>query len=654
MCGFAGFLNICSDMPESEWQNLLFSMVHAIAHRGPDDRGIWTDTNAGLALAHCRLSILDLSSAGHQPMISPSGRFVIVFNGEIYNHLELRRDLAAQAWHGHSDTETLLAGFDAWGIVGTTERAIGMFAFAAWDKNNRTLTLGRDRLGEKPLYYGWQGETFLFGSELKALKIHPAFRGEINRNALALLMRHNYIPSPYSIYHDIHKLLPGSLLTISMQNRDIQPQRYWDARPVVINGLVQPFAGSPDDAVDELDNLLRGAIAKQMVADVHLGAFLSGGVDSSTIVALMQAQSSRSVKTFTIGFVEEGYNEAEQAKAVAQHLGTDHIELYVTPQQALDVIPRLPMLYDEPFSDASQIPTFMVSQMTRQYVKVSLSGDAGDELFGGYNRYVLGQRLWEKVSCLPVSLRIALSRMITGISPEGWNRLLRPVQSLLPMGLAQANMGDKLHKGSGVITAKNPTDLYCLLVSHWIQPTKLVLGTTEPPTVLTASGLQPQTDHFVHQMMALDMLTYLPDDILTKVDRASMGVSLENRIPFLDHRVVEFAWSLPLEYKLRDGVGKWPLRQVLNKYVPKKLIKRPKMGFGIPIDNWLRGPLRDWAEELLDESRLRQEGYFHPAPILQKWEEHLSGKSNWQYHLWDILMFQTWLSEQDATLEGRV
>ena len=654
MCGFAGFLERCAAFPESEWQTVLFSMVQAIAHRGPDDWGVWTDTNAGLALAHCRLSILDLSSAGHQPMISPSGRFVIVFNGEIYNHLDLRKELAVQAWRGHSDTETLLAGFDAWGVAGTTERAIGMFAFVAWDKNNRTLTLGRDRLGEKPLYYGWQGETFLFGSELKALKLHPAFRGEINRNALALLMRHNYIPAPYSIYHGIHKLLPGSLLTISQQNRNSQPQRYWDARQVVADGQAQPFTGSLDDAVDVLDDLLRDAVAKQMVADVPLGAFLSRGVDSSTIVALMQAQSSRPVKTFTIGFLEEGYNEAEHAKAVARHLGTDHTELYVTPKQAFDVIPRLPTLYDEPFSDSSQIPTFMVSQMTRQHVTVSLSGDAGDELFGGYNRYVLGQRLWDKVSRLPLSLRMAFARMITSVSPQGWNRLLGPVQTLLPMGLAQVNIGDKLHKGSEVMTAKTPTDLYYLLVSHWLQPANLVLSATEPPTVLTAFGLQPQTDHFVHQMMALDMLTYLPDDILTKVDRAAMGVSLETRVPLLDHRVVEFTWSLPLGYKMRDGVGKWPLRQVLNKYVPKELIERPKMGFGIPIDCWLRGPLRDWAEDLLSESRLQQEGYFNPAPIRLKWAEHLSGKRNWQYHLWDVLMFQAWLGDQNVTLKDRV
>lgn len=647
MCGFAGFLELSVASDVAGWPIMLGRMGDAIRHRGPDGAGIWTDAEKGIGLVHRRLAILDLSPAGSQPMMSACGRYVVAFNGEIYNHLELRAALPqAPAWRGHSDTETLLAAVAAWGLEETLLRCVGMFAFSLWDRETQTLTMARDRLGEKSLYYGWQGYTFLFGSELKALKAHPAFRAEIDRNALALLMRHNYIPAPYSIYQGIHKLLPGSLLTVSLQNRNAQPQRYWDARQVVADGLAHPFTGTPDDAVEALDKLLRDAVAKQMMADVPLGAFLSGGVDSSAIVALMQVQSSRPIKTFTIGFHEEGFNEAEHAKAVARHLGADHTELYVTPQQALDVIPRLPELYDEPFSDSSQIPTFLVSQMTRQHVTVSLSGDAGDELFGGYNRYVMGQRVWDKLSRLPMGLRLALSRMITGVSPESWNRLFGPIQTLLPMGMAQANIGDKLHKGAGVMAAKTPSDLYRLLVSHWPQPTELVLGATEPPTVLTETGLQPQTDHFVHQMMALDLLTYLPDDILTKVDRAAMGVSLETRVPLLDHRVVEFAWSLPLDYKLRDGMGKWPLRQVLYKYVPKKLIERPKMGFGVPIDSWLRGPLRDWAEDLLGESRLRQEGFFSPAPIQQKWAEHLSGKRNWQYHLWDVLMFQAWLEQQ--------
>lgn len=644
MCGIAGFW-LC-DGTSRDLKKHLEQMTAAITHRGPDSKGYWMDESLGLALGHCRLSILELSSSGNQPMTSACKRYVVVFNGEIYNHLDLRNELMAQGkaplWKGHADTETLLACFSAWGIEGTIKRSIGMFAFAVWDRHSRALILARDRLGEKPLYYGWQGRTFMFGSELKALSPHPAFQREINRNAIALFMRHGYIPAPYSIYKGIYKLLPGTMLIISMDKPGNQPRRYWDACQVVADGLARPFPGSPDDAVDELNHLLKDAVAKQMVADVPLGAFLSGGVDSSTIVALMQAQSSRPVRTFTIGFTEEGYNEAEHAKAVAHHLGTDHTELYVTPEQAIDVIPRLPMLYDEPFADSSQIPTFMVSQMTKQYVTVSLSGDAGDELFGGYNRYVLGQHLWETVSRLPTRFRTALVRLIRGVSPKGWNRLLGPLQRLLPLGLAQANIGDKLHKGADALAANTPEDLYYLLVSHWLQPENLVASAAEDPTVLTTADLQPRTDHFVHQMMALDMLTYLPDDILTKVDRAAMGVSLETRVPLLDHRVVEFAWHLPLSFKVREGVGKWPLRQLLNRYIPKELIERPKMGFGFPIDSWLRGPLRDWAENLLDESRLRNEGYFVPDQICQKWIEHLAGKRNWQYHLWEVLMFQAW------------
>lgn len=651
MCGIAGFFQ-ANGLDADHSSVIAARMGEKIAHRGPDDGGVWCDAKDGIAMSHRRLSILDLSAAGRQPMTSAAGRFVVVFNGEIYNHLDMRLELDKNAvsgvnqannrWRGHSDTETLLAGFDVWGVEATLRRAVGMFAIALWDRAQRSLTLARDRLGEKPLYYGWQGETFLFGSELKALKAHPAFCAAIDRNALALLMRHNHVPAPYSIYQGIRKLLPGSLLTVSATNRDASTKPFWDLRQVVANGFARPFTGSPDHAVDTLDALLRDAVAKQMTADVPLGAFLSGGVDSSAVAALMQVQSSRPIKTFTIGFRESDYNEAEHAMVVARHLGTDHCELYVTPQQALDVIPRIPTIYDEPFADASQIPTFLLSEMTRQHVTVSLSGDGGDELFGGYNRYVLAQRLWSKLSRLPEGVRSTLAHMIKSVGPRQWTALFGPVQSFLPAAIAQANIGDKLHKGAGVVAAKTPADLYRLLVSQWPDPTELVRGATEPPTVLSDPEKQPQTDHFVHQMMALDLLTYLPDDILTKVDRAAMGVSLETRVPMLDHRVVEFAWSLPLAYKVRDGVGKWPLRQVLYRYVPKELIERPKQGFGVPIDSWLRGPLREWAEALLDESRMRQEGFFHVEPIRQKWVEHLSGKRNWHAQLWCVLMFQQW------------
>jgi asparagine synthase (glutamine-hydrolysing) len=461
-------------------------------------------------------------------------------------------------------------------------------------------------------------------------------------------MRHNYIPAPYSIYKGISKLEAGCLLTVSMAQPEPKVVRYWSAAAVAVAGCAVPFIGTPEQAVDALEMLLKSAVQQQMVADVPLGAFLSGGIDSSTIVALMQAQSARPVKTFTIGFDEAGYNEAVHAKAVAKHLGTEHTELYVSPQQALDVIPQLPTLYCEPFSDSSQIPTFLVSQLARQQVTVSLSGDAGDELFCGYNRYLMANRLWQKLSVLPTGSRRLAARGLTALSPSRWNALLGPVQGLLPSALRQANLGDKLHKAAGVLASSNVDALYLGLVSHWDDPASVVIGSKEPPTLLTGNAPQLSGLDEIQRMMAMDTLTYLPDDILVKVDRAAMGNSLEGRVPFLDHRVVEFAWSLPQSMKLRDGVGKWALRQVLYRHVPKELIERPKMGFGVPIGEWLRGPLKGWAEELLDEARLQREGFFHSAPIRKKWDEHLSGLRNWQYHLWDVLMFQAWLEHEKA------
>ena len=648
MCGIAGYLIKNASRDREDSSAVLKRMADTIVSRGPDDFGVWHD-DSGIGLAHRRLSILDLSPAGHQPMHSISGRYVIAFNGEIYNHLDLRNALKNTNWRGHSDTETLLAAFEEWGIEATLKKAIGMFAIALWDRQTRQLTLARDRLGEKPIYYGWQGcgerSSFLFGSELKALKAHPAFSAEIDRDALCLLMRHNYIPAPHSIYRGISKLQPGTFLTVSLERREPAVQTYWSLADIAVSGNSNQFTGSPKQAIDELDVLLKSAVRQQMVADVPLGAFLSGGIDSSTVVALMQAQSAQPVKTFTIGFNEAGYNEAVHAKAVARHLGTEHMELYVTPQQALDVIPNLPKLYCEPFSDSSQIPTFLVSQLARQNVIVSLSGDAGDELFAGYNRYVLAQNLWGKVSRVPLGMRSLAGAGIRGLSPTAWNKFLGPLQPFAPKSLRQANVGDKLHKGAGVLGSRTIDELYLGLVTHW-QPEEVVIGGSEPKTCLR--GNSPRLDGLdgVQRMMALDAMTYLPDDILCKVDRAAMAVSLESRVPFLDHRVVEFAWRIPQSLKMRDGVGKWILREVLYRYVPKELIERPKMGFGVPIDSWLRGPLKDWTEELLDEGRLRREGYFNPTPIRQKWAEHLSGKRNWQYHLWDVLMFQSWVAEQ--------
>lgn len=646
MCGLAGFLGGVAAIGGDE--ALLKRMADTLVHRGPDDAGIWADAENRIGFGHRRLAIVDLSAAGHQPMASANSRYVIAFNGEIYNHLALRISLEelgqAPTWRGHSDTETLLAGIEAWGLEVTLKKAIGMFAIALWDRQTGTLALARDRMGEKPLYFGWQGagasRAFLFGSELKALKAHPAFLATIDRGALCLLMRHNYIPAPYSIYQGTAKLEPGCWLTVSLTQLEPKITKYWDAAQVALDGVAQPFSGSPDEAVDALEKLAKDAVRQQMVADVPLGAFLSGGIDSSTVVALMQAQSTRSVKTFTIGFEEETYSEAVHAKAVAQHLGTEHIELYVTPQQAMEVIPRLPDLYCEPFADSSQIPTFLVSQMARRHVTVSLSGDAGDELFCGYNRYQLTARLWQRLALLPKPLRSMVARGITAVAPQTWNRYV----GFLPW----TSVGDKLHKGADVLASASAEELYLGMISSWDDPADVVIGGIEPATKLTGNAPALTGMNDVERMMALDALTYLPDDILAKVDRATMGVSLESRVPFLDHRVVEFAWRLPMEYKLRQGETKWALRQVLYRHVPRELIERPKMGFGFPIDIWLRGPLKHWAEDLLGEKRLAAEGYFHPQPIRQKWADHLSGKRNWSSHLWTVLMFQAWLDKENT------
>ena len=656
MCGIVGIFSPQFSKGE-DLAEVALSMVRRLRHRGPDDEGVWTDLGSGVALAHRRLSILDLSPAGHQPMASTSGRYVMVFNGEIYNHLEIRRELDEVKWRGHSDTETMLAAIAAWGLERTLRRSVGMFAIALWDRKERTLYLARDRMGEKPLYYGLQSGALLFASELKALRAYPGFRGEVNRQALTLLLRHNAIPAPYSIYQGMYKLLPGTVLKLSLtdvsRNELPVPRPYWSIREVAEEGQRNPFTGSDVEAGEELERLLRQSIASQMIADVPLGAFLSGGIDSSSVVALMQAQSGRSVRTFTIGFNEWGYNEAEHARAVAAHLGTEHTELYVSQKEAMEVIPRLPELYDEPFADSSQIPTVLLSELARRHVTVSLSGDGGDELFGGYNRYFWVRNVWRKLGWMPRPLRAALAGVLTTLPPAAWNAIFQQLGCLLPARLRYATPGDKLHKVAEILAERSPEDIYLCLVSHWKNPAQLVPGSHEPTTLLTDLSHRPDLPDFQHHMMYLDQMTYLPNDILTKVDRAAMAVSLETRVPLLDHRVVEFAWSLPLSMKIRHDQGKWLLRQVLYKYVPKKLIERPKMGFGVPIDSWLRGPLRDWAEALLDEKRLQKEGFFHPQPIREKWAEHLSGRRNWQYLLWDVLMFQAWLdSSSRSKLNG--
>jgi asparagine synthase (glutamine-hydrolysing) len=645
MCGFAGFLST-----NSSKEDVLFKMGNSISHRGPDGQGTWLEEQSGIGLAHRRLSILDLSPAGHQPMHSGSGRYCISFNGEIYNHLELRKELEGVDWRGHSDTETLLAGFDRFGVQEMVNKSIGMFGFAAWDKKNRELILARDRIGEKPVYYGWQGSganaAFIFGSELGALREHPSFDNEISRGALSLYLRHNCVPSPYSIYRGISKLSPGCILTVSLKNKTPNVINYWSAISVIESGAENHRTEDSKELVDELEDLLKKVIRGQMISDVPLGAFLSGGLDSSTVVSLMQAQSSNPIKTFTVGFEEKGYNEAVHAKVVATHLGTDHTELYVTPEESLAIIPKLASIYDEPFSDSSQIPTYLISQLARRHVTVSLSGDGADELFCGYNRYLFTEKVWSWISVLPLALRKLASFVINSLPIKLWDFGLSNVGLFLPRSLRQSNYGDKLLKGAGVIDARSADDLYLKMVSHENVPSSVVLGdSAEPGTLLTSNSPKLESLNRVQQMMALDLITYLPDDILTKVDRAAMAVSLETRVPFLDHRLAEFAWKLPMSMKIRNGQSKWIMREVLHKYVPKELIERPKMGFGVPLGSWLRGNLRDWAESLLDESRLRNEGFFNPKPIRQKWAEHLSGKRNWQYQIWDALMFQAWLEK---------
>ncbi|HEY6454398.1 MAG TPA: asparagine synthase (glutamine-hydrolyzing) [Steroidobacteraceae bacterium] len=652
MCGVCGFIDLRGDSNSPENRATLSAMIAQLRHRGPNDSGSWVDdARSGVSLGHTRLSILDLSYEGHQPMVSASGRYVIVFNGEIYNHKDIRKDLEASTadtkWRGHSDTEVILEAISHWGLLESLERFNGMFAFALWDRQNRALHLARDRLGEKPMYYGWMGEVLLFGSELKALRAHSSWHGEIDRDSLSLFMRHNYIPAPFSIYKGIRKLPPATLITFRQHDRQRwpEPEIYWSAKLVAERGFAHPLQAGDELAEQQLHQLLLNAVALRMEADVPLGAFLSGGVDSSTVVALMQALSSRPVNTFSIGFTESGYDEATHARCVAAHLKTSHTELYVTSSEAMAVIPRLPQLYDEPFADCSQIPTFLVSQLARQHVTVSLSGDGGDELFGGYNRYFWGARIWKTIGWMPPALRATIAAALNALRPATWDTMTRWTGRVFPHMMPRM-LGDKLQKLAEALPVTSPELLYRSLVTHWENPDRLVLDAHEPVTVLTDPARCATVADFSHYMMYQDTVSYLPDDILVKVDRASMGVSLEARVPLLDHRVVELAWRVPNGMKFRGGQGKWLLRQVLHRYVPREMIERPKMGFGVPIDSWLRGPLREWAESLLEESRLRQEGFFAPDPIRGKWSEHLARTHNWQYQLWDVLMFQAWLENE--------
>lgn len=647
MCGITGYLWQPGAGPDPV--PTIAAMMETIAHRGPDSRGHWVDPEAGVALGHLRLAIVDLTEAGHQPMASPSGRYLLTFNGEIYNHADLRARIEGRgprpAWRGTSDTETLLAGIDLWGIEETLARATGMFAFALWDRKARALTLVRDRLGEKPLYFGWQGRgaeaALLFGSELKALRAHPRFEGRLARSSLVEVLRHGNVGEDRSIYEGIGKVRPGEIVRIDPASRTVQRHLYWDGAAVA--AAPKPPRRPDTQVIDAFEELLMQAVGQQMMADVPLGAFLSGGIDSSTVVALMQRQSARPVHTFSIGFHEARYDEAQHARAVARHLGTHHTDLYVSDQELMDVVPQLPRIYDEPFADSSQIPTYLVARLARQHVTVALSGDGGDELLGGYDRYRHAVALRRKLRALPVPMRRLGAQALCGMPAGAMTGVL---ERLVPTPQGKEPIGQRLHRLASYAAQPGLEELHRMMVSVWRFPEAAVPGAAPPPSLL-AGDLPPRgalSD--IERMMQLDMLTYLPNDILAKVDRAAMAVALETRAPLLDHRVAEFAWALPEDQKVRGSQSKWALRQVLYRHVPKQLIERPKMGFEVPIGLWLRGGLRDWAGDLLDPTRIAREGNFEPRLIGRMWREHLSGRFNWGAQLWSVLMIQAWLESR--------
>ena len=636
MCGFIGLWDRnCYESGQLTRTATL--MVDTLKHRGPDDWGVWSDDATGVALGFRLLSIVDLSRAGHQPMHSASGRYIIAVNGEVYNFGDLRRELGGlgHRFRGHSDTEVILAAIEEWGIPKAVDRFVGMFAMALWDRCERKLVIIRDRLGIKPLYYGWVGRIFLCGSELKAFCAHPNFTREVDRGALSLYLRHLYVPTPHSIYKGIYKLPPGCMLEVGVNTSSdsIKPIPYWSAQEVVADALANRFHESDGELQERLDDLLREAVRIRMTADVPLGAFLSGGIDSSLVVALMQAQSNKPVKTFTIGFHEEQFNEANYAKVVAKHLCTDHTELYVTQAEARSVIPQLPRMFDEPFADSSQIPTFLVSDLARRHITVSLSGDGGDELFGGYSRFLKNTERWRLWGWCRPKVRRSVSDAILAIIGKD------PIKKsqFLSQGLI-----DRLRLEARLISEESREAMYRGYVSSIPNASEVVRNGWEPSYYLTDRTNWPRIPNFYEEMMYLDTINYLPDDILTKVDRTSMAVSLEARVPILDHRIVEFAWRLPFRHKFRVGQGKWILRKVLDRYVPDEIINRPKMGFAVPIESWLRDSLRDWAESLLDERKMNDAGFFNTSLVNVWWKAFLRGQSKWHPHLWGILMFQAW------------
>ena len=639
MCGISGIYYVRNKVKEIGIQEAIDSMTDALEYRGPDSRGVWIDSEMGIGLGHRRLAIRDLSSAGHQPMVSSCGRFVIVYNGEVYSHEEIARELKnlGTSFRGTSDTEVILEACGKWGVEYTVKRLIGMFAFALYDRESGEIYLVRDRLGIKPLYYGFIDGMLIFGSELKALRCTKGWAPKLNRNALSAFMRHNYIPAPHSIYEDIYKLEAGHILKINAKG-ELTNTKYWDLEGIIQKTLAMAPNQSEVEILRDLDNLLKDVVKRRMVADVPLGALLSGGIDSSLVTALMAEQSEQKINTFSIGFAEKEFNEAPYAAEIAKHLGTNHSELYVESKHALELVEQIPYWYDEPFADSSQIPTMLVCELTKKHVTVVLSGDGGDELFAGYTRYGVGLDLWNKGNLAPAFFK----KMCANLLLSQTTKNLDTFAKVLPKGLYRPQMGSKLHKFANAIVHSDPDRMYLRMLSHWDEPDQIVLGGKEPKGVLWDSTLKQKIPNFLDRMQYLDTMTYLPDDILTKVDRASMRVALEARVPLLDHRLVEFSWGMPQGMKLRRGVSKWALRQSLYKRVPQGLIDRPKMGFGVPLEQWLRGPLRDWAENLISEKRLIADGIFNVSLIRDRWAAHLRGE-NWSYPLWNVLMAQSWL-----------
>jgi asparagine synthase (glutamine-hydrolysing) len=633
MCGIAGFISSKLSNPKQVMTN----MIGTLTHRGPDNTSIWNDSNH-MHMGHARLSIIDLSKNGNQPIQSKSGRYVMVFNGEIYNYIELKKEINSLAnikWIGTSDSEVLIELINYFGIKEALIKTRGMFALSLWDLKNKELTLARDRLGEKPLYYGWQNDSFIFASEIKSLKKFPGFKKDIDKNALGLYLRYNSIPAPHSIFKNIYKLSPGSIISVRHDLKKNKEVFYWSTLDEANIGKNNFFSGNYLSAVDTLDSKLLEAVNSQTYADVPLGAFLSGGIDSSTVAALMQKNSNNKINTFSIGFEYEKYNEAKHAKLVANYLGTNHHEMYLTSKDALNTIPLLPDIFDEPFADSSQIPTYLVSKIAKSKVKVCLSGDGGDELFGGYNRYLIASKLWGKISRIPKPAKSILANLIKFVKPQVWD-----IFSNLFYKNKYENFGFKMHKGADSLCSDNIDELYLNLTSTIKNPSEWMINSVEQKK--TEYNFDTKISD-IERMMIKDLVGYLPTDILTKIDRATMAASLEARTPFLDKKIVQFALSLPLKYKIKEGVGKSILRDVLYKYVPRNIVERPKMGFGIPLAEWMRTDLKDWCENLLNEKKLNEEGFFDSKIILDKWNKHLSGKEDCHHQLWNILVFQAWL-----------